>query len=299
LNEQILDLHPGITAGTLHGYMLSLARLQPQPDSPSGFWENDLPNEAIDKVLLTQGGEYAFDELIVDEAQDILTNGAYLDFLDLILIGGLSSGRWRLFGDFENQAIRGDGRRRIDETLDHRLGNPPRYSLRVNCRNAPRIAELIHLLGGLVPGYSGIRRADNSIEPEIKLYKSKSHQVKLLSTAIKALRDEGFASEDVVVLSPRAGSSSAAGELARIAPDGLSELRLEASSHQVGYATIHAFKGLEAPAIIITDIEKVDTPLARALLYVGISRALDRLFILASEESRQGLLGIIAGSSPA
>jgi superfamily I DNA/RNA helicase len=44
---------------------------------------------------------------------------------------------------------------------------------------------------------------------------------------------------------------------------------------------------LEAAAIILTDIEKMDDEHSRALLYVGMSRARIRLVMLMSENCRK------------
>jgi superfamily I DNA/RNA helicase len=49
----------------------------------------------------------------------------------------------------------------------------------------------------------------------------------------------------------------------------------------VRYATVHAFKGLEAPAVIVTDLDQAATTHTfDSLLYVGLTRATDRLVAL-------------------
>jgi hypothetical protein len=64
-----------------------------------------LPELALEG-LADQSVEEVGDFLIVDEIQDIAT-GTYLDFLDLLVKGGLRDGRVLMFGDFERQAIYG------------------------------------------------------------------------------------------------------------------------------------------------------------------------------------------------
>ena len=55
--------------------------------------------------------------------------------------------------------------------------------------------------------------------------------------------------------------------------------------NRVGFCTIHAFKGLEAPAVVVTDITSlVDEQ--RSLLYVAMSRARIRLVLLMRESCR-------------
>ena len=46
---------------------------------------------------------------------------------------------------------------------------------------------------------------------------------------------------------------------------------------QVQYCTIHAFKGLESPAVIVTDLDRSLVPNFESLLYIGLTRATDRL----------------------
>ena len=57
-------------------------------------------------------------------------------------------------------------------------------------------------------------------------------------------------------------------------------------SAQTRYATVQRFKGLEARAVVLTDIERLGTPRERDLFYVGATRATQRLIGLAHESLR-------------
>ena len=57
-------------------------------------------------------------------------------------------------------------------------------------------------------------------------------------------------------------------------------------STKIRYASIHRFKGLEARAVVLTDIERLDTARERDLFYVGATRATQRLIVLANEALR-------------
>src|SRR5262249_53967516 len=99
LEEEAAALKPEVTARTLHSHMLEAAGERPSSaGNDSYFWETTLPRLALNRLVEGIGDGYLFDELVVDEAQDVLRDD-YLDFLDLSLKGGLTSGRWRLFGD--------------------------------------------------------------------------------------------------------------------------------------------------------------------------------------------------------
>jgi ATP-dependent exoDNAse (exonuclease V) alpha subunit len=52
---------------------------------------------------------------------------------------------------------------------------------------------------------------------------------------------------------------------------------------------VHRFKGLEARAVVLTDVERLGTPLDRDLFYIGATRATQRLVVLAPESLRERL----------
>ena len=107
----------------------------------------------------------------------------------------------------------------------------------------------------------------------------------MLGRTLEHLEREGFHGSDVVILSPRAHDACAA---ALTAPPWGSRLRSAgpgAIGH-TGYCSIHSFKGLEAPAVVVTDVDRVAGPDASALFYVATTRALHRLVILAHQRVR-------------
>lgn len=290
LTEQTADLQPEVTTGTLHGRMVPLWPGPIPPSPPRTFWETDLPLQAA-LTLLERGNVGQFDELIVDEAQDILREG-YLDFLDQLLWGGLAAGRWRIFGDFEKQAIFASANVSLAEFQATRGGQAPIYSLRDNCRNTPRIAALVHLLGGLSPDYSRVLRPDNGVEPELHRYRDSEHQYQLLAQALRDLVADGFAGREIVVLSTRADSACAAGLATPPWNDRLRPFDAAGRDH-IRYTSIHSYKGLEAPAIVVTDIEGIGDPETMALFYVAITRSVDRLILLINERIAAAMTKIL------
>lgn len=295
LIEQTEVLQPQVTTRTLHSHMLKLAKL-PVIRQESQFWEDQLPTAAIERLLETAGDGDVYDELVIDEAQDILRE-PYLDFLDLSLRGGLASGRWRLFGDFEKQAIYESANLSLDDFRKMRGSNAPVYSLRANCRNTPRIVSLVHLLGGLNPHYSRILRPDNRVEPEFRFYASPTEQHDFLAQALEKLTREGFSGKDIVVLSPRADKSCAAAAVT--AAPWRDQLRPYSGSGQnaIRYCSIHAYKGMEAPAVVVTDIEQIGTEQAQALFYVAITRSFHRLILLMHTATQSEILSLLASPS--
>jgi DNA polymerase III delta prime subunit len=294
LADELEPLKPLVRAGTLHSLMLGIAHAEPPSDAGSGgFWAETLPGLAFDELIESAGASMSYEELIVDEAQDLL-RPQYLDVLDLLVDGGLRSGRWRAFGDFENQAIFGLPVS-LQELTEERAGSAPCYSLRVNCRNTPRISCLMPLLAHMDPDYSRVLRPDDGLEPELQFWRGAAAQEDKLVQALTRLWSEGFRGGDIVILSPHGSAECAAGRVrARPWRDRLAPAD-EAARGKIAFCSVSSFKGREAPAVILTDVDNVRGEHASALFYVAISRALSRLVILASESAREGIVAELAG----
>ena len=278
-----------VVVRTLHTHMLAVSKTKVGENRDQMFWESELPDLAVETLLEDADEADLYDELVVDEAQDILKE-EYLDFLDLNLKGGLASGRWRFFGDFEKQTIYSAANLSLKEFIENRCNPAPIYDLRINCRNTPRVAEFVHLLGGLTPRYRKVLRPDDGLEPEIRYYSNHLEQRTHLLNSIETLRNEGFANRDIVILSPKANSTCAASEV-RACPAGQRIRPFEESQNgYVGFCTIHAFKGMESPAVIVTDIDGLEASTSTALFYVAITRVLQRLIILANNSAKTDML---------
>ena len=276
-------------ARTLHQHMLTVSSSDVVHNPDQRFWESELPVLAMGTLLREAGETNQFDELVVDEAQDILRE-EYLDFLDLSLKGGLASGKWRFFGDFEKQAIYSAANLTLDEFIEIRGNHAPVYDLRINCRNTPRVAELVHLLGGLTPPYRRVLRPDDGLEPEITYYSDDLEQQSILLRSIEILRSEGFANQDIVILSPKADAACAASKVhIHPLPERLQRFEISWRNH-IGYCSVHAFKGMESPAVIVTDIDRLDAATSTALFYVAVTRVLQKLIILVHEPTKADIL---------
>lgn len=294
LRRETDALGESITAGTLHSYMLRLAAMDHPPRPEPDFWEDELPHLALERLLDTEGAA-PFDLLIVDEAQDLLEE-RYLDVLDLSLAGGLSSGEWRLFGDFERQSIFGSGATSLGSFLERRGEGVPVYSLRINCRNTPRVATLVRLLSHLEPDYAKILRPDDGVEPELRFYPPERTRAEALTRALDELRAEGYRGRDVAVVSPRASGSSAESVTEQPWCDRLRPFG-DSSGGNTVYGTIHAFKGLEAPAVVVTDLDEVTGPAAQALFYIAVTRPTERLVLVLPDSARTPMAQSLTGSA--
>lgn len=285
LGQRLKQDMAGIVAlrvGTFHQEALRLSGRSAPVDAGQQFWDSHLPDLALE-ALLDHGEAEASDFLILDEVQD-LARGTFLDVLDLLVKGGLAGGRVLLFGDFERQAIYegGDGRALLRE----RIPGLATFALTVNCRNLPRIGTVVQRLSHMTPGYRRFRRDDDGADPDFIPVARGQDQSAKLAKAVRALRDEGFGLDEIVVLSPlRVGSTAEASNDAW-----LRQILHEADGQspqpgQLRYTTIHAFKGLDAPAVIITDLDQETSPNFESLLYIGMTRATDRLTALIEKQT--------------
>ena len=275
-------------AGNLSSLMLGVAAVHVPQQASARYWDDELPSLAVDAMLSDDRDTPMYAFLVVDEAQDLLTD-SYLDVIGLLVEGGLDGGRWALFGDFERQAIYAgaDTETGLERLHERSGGGVSSFRLRINCRNSTRIAEAVTITSGLSPGYSRVLSDVESPDVEPAFYRSVAHQKELLQAVIVRLL-RTYLPEQIVVLSTRQDSSACASQIgagvggARIAP-----LRGEAGDlGAVRYASIHSFKGLEAAAVVLTDIEQIADDQAKALLYVGMSRARIQLHVLISERLR-------------
>lgn len=272
----------GLRVATFHQEALRLSGRPPPDGASQQFWDYQLSDLALE-ALLDHGEGEAGDFLIIDEVQD-LAREHFMDVLDLLVKRGFAGGRVLLFGDFERQAIyeRGDGRALLAE----RIPGLSSFALTVNCRNLPRIGTVVQRLSHMTPGYRRFRRDDDGADPDFIPIARGDDQSAQLGDAVRALRGEGFSLDEIVVLSPlRVGST------AQTTTDPwLRQTLHEADGQppragQLRYSTIHAFKGLDAPAVVITDLDEASSPNFESLLYVGMTRATDRLIALIETQT--------------
>jgi len=136
-------------------------------------------------------------------------------------------------------------------------------------------------------------RPDDGVHPELRYYSCEANQRILLVQAFEKLYREGFTGGDIVVLSSKADASCIAASISispwreRLRPVG------NVGKGHIEHCTIHAFKGMEKPAVIVTDIQRVATPLAESLFYVAVTRALNKLEVLVEESAKDEIISAL------
>ncbi|MBQ9910664.1 MAG: ATP-binding domain-containing protein [Lachnospiraceae bacterium] len=262
-------------AGTLPGEI-------DDPVEKSAYYSVELPNLFMNAYVDLELPE--FDVLILDEAQDLMTE-EYLAAMDLILEGGLSNGSWYFFMDAQRQNLYRSG---ADEAAVKKMLKKygayfTRSVLKENCRNSAAIIEKIDAVFGMETQY----RARDERGPEVKIrsFKNLKDQNDVLKKVLGELEAEHVEKDDIVILSPFRVENSAAGHIEDLPAAADPEDR----KGRIFCGTIQAFKGLESPVVILTNLVDVTRDSMRDLLYVGMTRAKSLLYILASESVAKAL----------
>lgn len=264
--------------GSLTEYVESLVRKHQlydfsQMDDIVQFYRETLPILALDAIEL-EGVK--FDKIVLDEAQDLMTDG-YLMVLDALLNKGLKKGEWFFFGDFDYQTIfnRGITYEKIVEVLEDEA-NFAVFNLTLNCRNSIHIQNEMNKLFGL---NKTTMNKDRNL-PDVKYITFGSaenieEEAQLLDKELAELAKRGITKDEITILSPFRREKSVVPLLKH--PIGA------VGENGITYSTIQGFKGLENTIIILTDIQTYSKP---DLMYVAMSRARSMLIVLETEYAK-------------
>ena len=231
--------------------------------------------------------------VIIDECQDF-NEESYFDFVDLSLTGGLSAGEWVIFGDFDKQAVYGK-ELDVPDLLRRRAPDHTVFRLTDNCRNAFPVAKSIEYLCSPNPGYKHILNRGGASEIGVCFFSGIDDQVKRLAIELRKLL-RVFKAGDIVILSSKADRNSCARQLSGKLDIDLRPISEGGNGNVIHYGSIHSYKGLEAAAIVLTDIGSIGTEYEQSLLYVGMSRARQQLVLLLSKECKEDYRSALAAS---
>lgn len=270
LRESVSD-YPNIYVYHFHGLCAQLARetgllsTETAQAHTQAYYDTELPSllvEAADQL------DWHVDAVIIDEGQDFCEEWE----LSLqYLLHDPDQGIMYIFYD-NNQKLY-----QIDQNYLPLQQAP--FPLSKNCRNTRFIHDFT----------LQFYHSDNPITSDapqgrkvvIERYANNEQIKKLLRrTLYHLVQEEQVPAEDIVILTPRKPHLSA---LTRVGM--LGNLRLVSTptwaSGEIFYTTIHQYKGLESPVVILAELEYA--PDIESLLYIGSSRARNHLIILAHE----------------
>jgi len=275
----------GLDAGHFHDVCVRIAReaglaLPDRSLEPgSEFFERELP-ELLERAARTLGPRY--DAIIVDEAQDF--REWWWPAL-LSLHRHPDDGMLYLFAD-DNQNLYGGVL-----PLGPELRVPP---LPANLRNTQAIHEFVSVFyrGESKPRSKG----PAGRPPQILGYRDDEDLAHLLAVVLGDLvREEKVSLGDIVVLTPAGKAKSRLRNRGTV--DGF-RLSDEPEPGAVLATSVHGFKGLERPVVILAELDdKPREDLAR-YLYVGASRARNHLVVLAAEPVARELRRLAGVTGP-
>ncbi len=269
-----------------HGLCVRLAREAglevPAPPGPlpdgSPYFEEILPG-LLAQAAARLGPRYH--AMVVDEAQDL--HEAWWPPL-LALLERPEEGPLYVFAD-DHQNLYG-GRLPLGP-------EDPRLPLPHNLRNTRSIHEFVAIF------YQGKTRA-RSRGPEgrpveVLGYRDEDDLVRLLALVVRNLLDEGVRLDDIVLLTPARTAKSPLRSRGRV--DGI-ELSERPEPGKLLASTVHAFKGLERPVVILAEVEDHHQEDFATYLYVGGSRARNHLVVLAAEQVAADIRRRTAAAGP-
>lgn len=248
-------------------------RAPAQLGSEQEFFHRELP-EALTKAMEVAPSEH-FDAIVVDEGQDF----AHADWwvaLQLALADP-DDGILYVFHDANQKLFSTEGA--APEGLIT-------FDLTENLRNT----QTIHALASRY--YDGDEQ--RAVGPEgrpVEFIEANDEQAvrRELSRALHHLiKDMQVPAEDIAILSGHRPEKSPLAGLDRVGAFELTE-STDPKPGKVTFVTIHRFKGLERPVVVLLDIDSYVERNTTELLYVGLTRARSHLVVIANAQSLETL----------
>jgi hypothetical protein len=279
---------PNLIAGPAIRMLIDMTGV-PVPASPDeSFWESDIYDAIEEKLTDPEfNDDVAFDYLIIDEAQDVLSKPRLFQSLMQLVPGGVEGGSYSLVGDFKYQLFgnRADLEGVLAEVRSKAKGIPT-YPLYENCRNYSIVGGSAVKLSGIRDKvYEGFMRSGGSMTNfNLNFYPDRLSQLNLLAETIKKSKALGYDNSDIVILSLVNDDLCIARDLQKLSYK-ISSAK-QPLPNTLRYCTVNSFKGLEAKVVIVTDIEAEENEFKRNQLYTSLTRATESVHVLFSESSR-------------
>lgn len=289
---------PNMLVGSAIRVLAGMAGLCIPDNPPKRFWDTELPAQ-LEEALTTPDFKAGacFDYLVLDEAQDLLGRPSLWSCVTQFLAGGLDHGSFAIFGDFDNQVL--VDRAPMEQALSalEAAAKPAKWRLAENCRNFQIVGDTAVQLSGLKPPvYSGYLRPGGTVNDyNIFFYEHERAQLDKLAYWLREFKSQGYKPSEITLLSFRSNDASAA---MRLKQEGFHLRPFWQNGEFTGFASIHAFKGLENKVIILTDVRLDEPEFHRNLFYTGITRATGSVRVLCDIASKDTLLSWITPKTP-
>tara|TARA_R110002096_G_scaffold436086_1_gene667160 strand:+ start:50431 stop:51717 length:1287 start_codon:yes stop_codon:yes gene_type:complete len=271
LADHLAHRETAFTIRTFHQFASAFCKKASIPFSPPNdskkaqeFWDQTAPELLMDALDMYPDERY--DAVVIDEGQD------FKEFWWLAVEKLLEGDDSVLYVFFDpNQDLFGGGP--IDT-----LGLS-KAKLKYNCRNTRRIANYSSAIISATPTLR-----DATPDGADVIDKQCAGDAEMIDSVRKLLHqfvvEEGIPGERVVILTTRARKASALAKAGKLGNFELIALDEKPSNTEIRFASLQRFKGLEADAVIVCDVDDRSSGSSAAHLYVGTSRARHVLAVL-------------------
>ncbi|MFD7580354.1 NERD domain-containing protein [Kitasatospora sp. NPDC059817] len=245
-----------------------------------------LPFERLDEVR-----NRTFEQLIVDEAQDLMTFEK-LDTLEKLVAGGLDQGRWIFMSDNNNQVLDPDGYNPEAWNYLNSLGR--KYGpLKRNCRNTVQIVKQVNLYTG---ADLGIATAGEGAPTRFVEVSGPEEEARRLDDYVVELAQENVGPKRIALLSASGSWETSSARLTRRSSriEHFTDVVGTDRTHRLVWSSIADFKGHESDIVCLIDLEPEFLEGRLDALYVAWTRARAQLWIACRPGTREVLknLGI-------
>lgn len=277
-----------INVVTLHAHMMHLCNIEGSDNYGDNFYNSELP-----KKCLQLSSVPSYDFLVIDEGQDIMKNH-YMKCIERFVKGGLINGCWAIFYDSNQNIFNSDNLLSSVLEILRNESHAMSWKLRINCRNTKEIVNA-NILSTNIQDQGKSTVAGPKVE--YISYDDKVDENAKLNDLIRDIRNSGLNGSDFIILSQYSINNSQ-NCLTHGLSKGNGTLKTSgslwrASKNDVRFSTISSYKGLEAKVVILSDVDSFSDNDTRLLNYVGISRAITKLYILydlKTESERQQMI---------
>ncbi len=258
-----------LTFHQLTHHMIRRSGLPTDPQKDFNKYVADLLQDSLDRLRKRPNAHVdLYDAVIVDEGQDFQDEW-WIPLPDLLK--DRDNGIIYIFFD-DNQ--------RLYTQLSSIPFKAQPFMLFKNCRNTQGIFTS---LKPYLPSGDETECVGPPGRPvEIIPVADRKEAIAALETVLARLRKEGIPSKDIILLTPAAKGRSMWEDDQQINKWVLTWNLQTTAADAVRVCTIHQYKGLESPVVILSEMDKAFSDTTRQLAYVGLSRARHHVIVLGS-----------------
>jgi len=255
---------PGITAATYHDYcvkILESAGKLPAKLDLQKYWDEDIPQAFAEHI---KDNPLKYDAVIIDEGQDFRIEY----WLTIEELRKPDSYLYIFFDPEQNLSKTG---------MEFPIDEQP-YILSVNCRNT-------HNIFNLLKSYTQVKMRVNEGTPEGEQVRhftgitDRQRYRQLKDIVIELIDEQNLKPEDIVILGGHSIEKTCLNKRTNLGNYNVTEIPQE-GPNLIHYHTYMKFKGCEANAVILLDVDKNDPRWDANRLYTAASRAKHLLFII-------------------